>query len=232
VSWEQLGAYIDWFGDKSAEDLQFRREGRTHAEWVEEQPMRIWWREHKDEKIHFRTKMSEYLTADVDALWELTEKVGNALAGRGCDIRKQCTLGSSSTKIWKYSVTEDVPKLQELHDKIWKKTNRGGFCGPLGLMDTELGAKNAQILDLYQTGKIDLEGYRQLTCHIYKVDITSLYPSACSNIEYECAVLPIASKWRILAAKARPEPTAMQSFSAMAESRRRELVIAKPIDKY
>ena len=41
VSWKQLGKYIDWFGDKDAEDLQFRREGRTHEEWIEEQPMKI-----------------------------------------------------------------------------------------------------------------------------------------------------------------------------------------------
>ena len=32
-------------------------------------------------------------------------------------------------------------------------------------MDTELGAKNMQIFQLYKTGEIDLEGYRQLTCH-------------------------------------------------------------------
>ena len=56
MSWKQLGEYIDWFGDKGAEDLQFRREGRTHEEWIEEQPMKIWWHEHKHEKIHFRKK--------------------------------------------------------------------------------------------------------------------------------------------------------------------------------
>ena len=99
-------------------------------------------------------------------------------------------------------------------------------------MNTELGARNAQILEMYLTQKIDLEGYRERTCHIYKVDITSLYPSACSNVEYECEVLPVASKWRILVTKARPDPTALHCFSAMAESRRKELVTCKPINKY
>lgn len=81
VSWKRLRKYIGWFSDKSADDLQFRREGRTHKEWIEEQSMRKWWHEHKHETIHFKTKMPEYLVADVDALWELTERVGNAMAG-------------------------------------------------------------------------------------------------------------------------------------------------------
>ena len=141
--------------------------------------------------------MSEYLTADVDALWELTEKVGNAMVEGGCDIRKQCTLGSCAARIWKDTFTKDIPKLQKGHAATWSETNRGGFSGPLGQMDCK--AKPGE--------------------YTYKVDITSLYSSACSNIEYECEVLPIiASKWHILATKARPEPTAMQCFSAIAES--------------
>ena len=51
VSWKRLGKYIDWFGDKDAEDLQFRREGRTYEEWIEEQPMKIWCHEYKHEKV-------------------------------------------------------------------------------------------------------------------------------------------------------------------------------------
>ena len=131
VSWKRLGKYIDWFGDKSADDLQFRREGRTHAEWVEEQPMRIWWHDHKHEKIHFRSKMSEYLTADVDALWELTEKVGNAMAERGCDIRKQCTLGSRDENLEKFCY-RGYSKTARITRQNLAKTNGGGFRGPLG----------------------------------------------------------------------------------------------------
>ena len=89
-------------------DLQFRREGRTHEEWIdEEQPMRQWWHAHKHKESHFRTKMSEYLTADVNALWELTGKVGDTMAEQGCDIRKQCALGRCATRIWKNTSTEE-----------------------------------------------------------------------------------------------------------------------------
>lgn len=178
VSWEQLEPFIDWFGDKSPDELQIRREGRTYAEWVEEQPMRKWWHQNKHVQFDFKKSMQQYLEKDVDALYELVEAVGLGLAEHGCNIRKQITIGSCASQIWRHTILHDIPKLDLKFSKIWAETNRGGFCGPLASLDTRA-----------QPGQ-----------SIYKVDVTSLYPSCCTSPTYKtrsgATFSPIGKYWQ------------------------------------
>ena len=76
------------------------------------------------------------------------------------------TIGSIAEYIWKHCLPKDVPKLQTATQHLlWQKANKGGFAGPLGSFDTVTDAM----------------------WFIFKVDVTSLYPSAAKNIRYETA---------------------------------------------
>ena len=56
--------------------------------------------EHKDDEFNFFDSMTAYLDKDVDALWELCDKLGSKFAEEfGADIRGKCTLGSIAEPI-------------------------------------------------------------------------------------------------------------------------------------
>ena len=62
--------------------------------WKETTEIYKFWVDHCDETINFKDTMLKYLNKDVDALWELCEKMGIAFArDLGADIRKKCTWG-------------------------------------------------------------------------------------------------------------------------------------------
>ncbi len=160
VTWVQLEPYMDWFSEATDDELHSRKAGRSWEDWRDEQPVRQYWEEHKDEEFPFHDKMCAYLDKDVDALWELCDKLGTKFALEfGADIRTKCTLGSVAD-----SLLKPIPKLatQEQHD-LWQHANRGGFCGALGEFD-----------------------YTALINYlIYKVDITSLYPASARPIKFK-----------------------------------------------
>ena len=108
--------------------------------------------------------MSAYLDKDVDALWELCDKLGSKFAEEfGADIRGKCTLGSIAEHIWSHTLLKPIPKLAtETQHNLWQHANRGGFCGALGAFDFTAPA-----------GQL-----------IYKVDITSLYPASSGAIKF------------------------------------------------
>ena len=86
---------MDWFGEANDEELHSRKAGRSWEDWRDEQPVRKFWLEHKDDEFNFCESMSAYLDKDVDALWELCDKLGSKFAEEfGADIRGKCTLGS------------------------------------------------------------------------------------------------------------------------------------------
>ena len=187
-TWADLEPFLDWFAECSPEDLQKRNIDEAD-DWVEKwkRRMKLWqyFDEHRDDKFDVRKEMRKYLRDDVDALWELVDKVGSGLTDLGCDIRKQCTVGSCATRIWQYTLEKDVPKLlDEDLARRWADCNRGGLCGPLGRLDWRRDAKR----------------------RAYKVDITSLYPSSCRNVEYidsdGQAIKPIDPWWQSF-----PDPT-------------------------
>ena len=80
------------------------------------------------------------------------------------NISEKMTIGSIAVYIWKHCLPKDVPKLDKATQHLlWAKANKGGFAGPLGSFDTVTAAM----------------------WFIFKVDVTSLYPSAAKNIRYE-----------------------------------------------
>ena len=87
TTWGGLEPYIDWFSTESPEDLQKRKIGQSHEEWRDQMPLRKYWREHRAEAFPVREKCETYLRGDVNALWELTEKVSIGMAGYGCNAR-------------------------------------------------------------------------------------------------------------------------------------------------
>ena len=75
--------------------------------WKETTDIYKFWMDHCDEIINFKDTMLEYLNKDVDALWELCEKMGDAFArDLGADIRKKCTLGSCAEHMWQHTLLE------------------------------------------------------------------------------------------------------------------------------
>ena len=53
--------------------------------------------------------MSAYLDKDVDALWELCDKLGSKFAEEfGADIRGKCTLGSIAEHIWSHTLLKPI----------------------------------------------------------------------------------------------------------------------------
>ena len=126
--------------------------------------MRKFWVEHSGDEINFCDTMSAYLDKDVDALWELCDKLGGKFADEfGADIRGKCTLGSIAEHIWSHTLLKPIPKLAtEAQHDLWQHANRGGFCGALGTFDFTAPAGQ----------------------QIYKVDITSLYPASSGAIKF------------------------------------------------
>ena len=155
---------MDWFGEANDEELHSRKAGRSWEDWRDEQPVRKFWLEHKDNEFNFCDSMSAYLDKDVDALWELCDKLGSKFAEEfGADIRGKCTLGSIAEHIWSHTLLKPIPKLAtETQHNLWQHANRGGFCGALGAFDFTAPA-----------GQL-----------IYKVDITSLYPASSGAIKF------------------------------------------------
>ena len=165
VSWDQLEPYMDWFGEADDEELHSRKAGRSWEEWRDAQPVRQFWQSNKEVVFTFKDVMSAYLTKDVDALWELCDKLGGKFAQQfGADIRTKCTLGSIAEHIWTHTLLKPIPKLatKEQHE-LWQHANRGGFCGALGHFDYTAASER----------------------QIYKVDITSLYPACAGPIKFE-----------------------------------------------
>tara|TARA_R100000951_G_scaffold3916_1_gene4975 strand:+ start:1457 stop:6322 length:4866 start_codon:yes stop_codon:yes gene_type:complete len=133
--------------------------------WRKKQPVYQFWQQNKDVEFKFLDLHDEYLAKDVDALWQLCDRMGTAFAKDfGSDIRTKCTLGSNAEHIWAHTLMKPIPKLQtkEQHDR-WQRANRGGFCGALSQYD--FTAPEGQ--------------------QIYKVDITSLYPASSCPIKFE-----------------------------------------------
>ena len=164
VTWAELEPYMDWFSEANDEELHSRKAGRTWEQWRDEQPVRKFWVEHKNDEINFCDTMSAYLDKDVDALWELCDKLGGKFADEfGADIRGKCTLGSIAEHIWSHTLLKPIPKLAtEAQHDLWQHANRGGFCGALGTFDFTAPAGQ----------------------QIYKVDITSLYPASSGAIKF------------------------------------------------
>jgi predicted GIY-YIG superfamily endonuclease len=134
-------------------------------DWRDQQTVYKFWKENQDVEFSFLELHDEYLAKDVDALWELCDRMGTAFARDfGSDIRTKCTLGSNAEHIWMHTLMKPIPKLQtkEQHDR-WQRANRGGFCGALSQYDFTAP-----------------EGHK-----IYKVDITSLYPASSCPIKFE-----------------------------------------------
>ena len=190
LTWNDLEPYMQWFSETPEAEMHQRPATRRmhskafHAAlksidpettdrggnmvdywgWVERQPLRKFWTAKREVEISFCKTMSDYLDKDVDALWELCEKVGDKFASElGSDIRVKCTLGSTAEHVWKHTLKKDIPKLltQEQHD-LWQTVNRGGFCGALGQFD-------------YTAAFLEW---------LWKVDITSLYPAASKRITF------------------------------------------------
>jgi predicted GIY-YIG superfamily endonuclease len=157
-----LEPYMDWFGDLSPQDMQVRKVGRSYDEWVGMQPCRQRFLATQDEQVDMFGEMKEYLNKDVECLWQLVEKVGEGLAKVGCDIRQYCTVGSCAVRLWKQTLDRPITKLDEQSANRWAHVNRGGFCGPMGVLDYICMAGQA----------------------IYGFDITSLYPSCLRNPTY------------------------------------------------
>jgi len=162
MPWRELEPYMDWFTDAKDDDLHERKAGRTWEQWRDEQPLR---KAFEPDKIcDFRREMKEYLRQDVACLHQIVEVVGTSMArDYGADIRTKCTLGSLAEHVWQHSLKKNIPKLETEEQHIrWQHCNRGGFCGPLSKFDTAA-----------PEGK-----------QIYKVDVTSLYPSSACQIKY------------------------------------------------
>lgn len=165
TSWGELEPYMQWFSETSDAELHHRKAGRSYEEWRDQQPLRQFWVQNKGVEFSFRHEMEAYLEKDVDALWELCDKLGAEFhQSFGIDIRKKCTLGSVAEHIWSHTLLKPIPKLatKEQHD-LWQAANRGGFCGALDAFD--------------HTARDGTQ--------IYKVDITSLYPASACPIKYE-----------------------------------------------
>ena len=87
VTWAALEPYMDWFSEANDEELHSRKAGRTWEQWRDEQPVRKFWVEHRNDEINFCDTMSAYLDKDVDALWQLCDKLGGKFADEfGADI--------------------------------------------------------------------------------------------------------------------------------------------------
>ena len=168
VTWGQLEPYMDWFSEAGDSELHHRKAGRTYEDWIGQQPLRKFWLERKDTQFSFKDEMCSYLEKDVDALWELCEKLGYKFAEEfGADIRTKCTLGSCVEHIWCHTLLKPIPKLatKKQHD-LWQAANRGGFCGALGKFDFSVKGMPGE-------------------WKIYKIDIASQYPAAAGPITYE-----------------------------------------------
>lgn len=164
VRWDDLLPYIDWFAETGEAELHQRKAGRTHEEWIEEQPVRKFFVANREREFNFCNAMRDYLRKDVDVLHQLVMKVGAQFAEDfGVDIRVKCTLGSVAQTVWQSLLYQPIDKLctEELHTK-WNIANRGGYCGVMSEF--------------------------QYTCRpgekIYKFDVTSLYPAASCPIEF------------------------------------------------
>jgi len=150
---------------KSNRDVEKSMHSMDWEIWRKQQPVYKFWNQNKDVDFKFLDLHDEYLAKDVDALWELCDRMGTAFAKDfGSDIRTKCTLGSNAEHIWAHTLMKPIPKLQtkEQHDR-WQRANRGGFCGALSKYDFTAP-----------------EGEQ-----IYKVDITSLYPASSCPIKFE-----------------------------------------------
>ena len=53
VTWAALEPCMDWFSEANDEELHSRKAGRTWEQWRDEQPVRKFWVEHKNDEINF-----------------------------------------------------------------------------------------------------------------------------------------------------------------------------------
>ena len=114
VTWAALEPYMDWFSEANDEELHSRKAGRTWEQWRDEQPVRKFWVEHSSDEINFCDTMSAYLDKDVDALWELCDKLGGKFPDEfGADIRGKCTLGSIAEHIWSHTLSSPSPSWRQ-----------------------------------------------------------------------------------------------------------------------
>jgi predicted GIY-YIG superfamily endonuclease len=166
LRWRDLEPWMDYFGDLGARDkeLHQRKAGRTLEDWTKEQPLYKEFQKKKTHRLDFGKELRAYLKSDVMCLFQVLEALGNTLSAElGVDIRTKPTLGSIAEHVWLHTLLKRIPKLstQAQHD-LWQRANRGGFCGPLSVLDST--APEGQF-------------------H-YKVDVGSLYPSCAQPVEY------------------------------------------------
>lgn len=189
ITWRELEPYMDWFSECKEDALHTRIAEKSWEQWRNEQEVYKFWIENCDKSINVKDFMGEYLSKDVDALYELCEKLGDAFArDLGADIRQKCTLGSCAEHMWQHTLLKPIPKLQSHEEHLrWQKTNRGGFCGPLHKFDYSVKEKQ-RILEKdkvnVSNSKCASSKFENASWKIYKVDITSLYPASTRNIKY------------------------------------------------
>ena len=167
VPYKDLEPYMDWFADTDDGEMHKREHGRTYEEWIASTQIYKDWFKKKDDECDFKTEMLEYLAKDVACLHQLVEKLGTMYAAKyGANIEQKFTIGSLVVHIHQYTIFDDIPKLAyESQNQRWQRTNTGGFSGPLSKFVT-----------------VASEGE-----NIYKVDLTSCYPSVMTEIEYVTA---------------------------------------------
>ena len=160
VTWAALEPYMDWFSEANDEELHSRKAGRTWEQWRDEQPVHQVLVGTQGRRVQLLRHNECLPDKDVNALWELCDKLGSKFADEfGADIRGKCTLGSVPCLV--AHAAEADTKVEAQHN-LWQHANRGGFCGALGAFDFTAPAGQ----------------------QIYKVDITSLYPASSGVIKF------------------------------------------------
>ena len=154
----ELKDYIDWFVDTPASLLQQIVAGETLIQRQQRlcPEMLAWYKENQDRPYPVRARMEEYVVADTQALLEITLILGKQMwTTWGLNISYTCTAAGLASKIWQSMLNRPILKLDANLDQVFRKANRGGFCGPLGPLEFRAPPNHC----------------------LYKVDVTSLYPS-------------------------------------------------------
>lgn len=179
IKLSDIKSYISFYDDmkgkgvidgiRISDTVQTQVRGISEQKWIETFSNSYeWYLLHADEKYPVIPRLSEYLKADVEVQWDVLTLFGDFISEYlSIDITRIHTISSLAMKVWKSKhISPSLPiyKVRKcaIFDILRSKCNRGGLTTPMSFFHY-----------------VKPEGY-----DIIKVDVTSLYPSACISNEF------------------------------------------------